>query len=78
MCWHHFQMRLNRTIEDVVCFAKKIPGFAELDQDDQISLIKGGCFEVRFCLPDILNVLKKETVLVYVDIIRKIILHIEK
>ncbi|KAK7002611.1 flocculation protein FLO11, partial [Biomphalaria glabrata] len=45
MCWHHFQMRLNRTIEDVVCFAKKIPGFADLDQDDQISLIKGGCFE---------------------------------
>lgn len=41
-------MRLNRTIEDVVCFAKKIPGFAELDQDDQISLIKGGCFEVCF------------------------------
>lgn len=53
MCWHHFQMRLNRTIEDVVCFAKKIPGFAELDQDDQISLIKGGCFEVAcvVCAP---------------------------
>ncbi|KAH9495821.1 hypothetical protein Btru_013394 [Bulinus truncatus] len=53
MCWHHFQMRLNRTIEDVVCFAKKIPGFADLDQDDQISLIKGGCFEVAcvVCAP---------------------------
>ncbi|GFO41791.1 nuclear receptor subfamily 1 group d member 2 [Plakobranchus ocellatus] len=53
MCWHHFQMRLNRTIEDVVCFAKKIPGFTELDQDDQISLIKGGCFEVAcvVCAP---------------------------
>ena len=45
-CWQGFQMRLNRTIQDVVHFAKKLPGFAALDQDDQISLIKGGCFEV--------------------------------
>lgn len=39
-------MRLNKTIQDVVIFAKKLPGFSALDQDDQISLIKGGCFEV--------------------------------
>lgn len=53
LCWQHFQMRLNRTIEEVVCFAKKIPGFNELDQDDHISLIKGGCFEVAcvVCAP---------------------------
>ena len=45
-CWHWFQTCLNRTILEVVQFAKKLPGFAALDQDDQISLIKGGCFEV--------------------------------
>lgn len=52
-CWQGFQMRLNRTIQDVVHFAKKLPGFAALDQDDQISLIKGGCFEVAcvVCAP---------------------------
>lgn len=46
MCWESFQTLLNQTIQDTVSFAKKIPGFALLDQDDQISLIKGGCFEV--------------------------------
>ncbi|XP_076458084.1 uncharacterized protein LOC143291852 [Babylonia areolata] len=52
-CWQGFQMRLNRTIQDVVIFAKKLPGFGALDQDDQISLIKGGCFEVAcvVCAP---------------------------
>ncbi|KAL8579392.1 hypothetical protein ACOMHN_026757 [Nucella lapillus] len=52
-CWEGFQMRLNQTIQDVVIFAKKLPGFAALDQDDQISLIKGGCFEVAcvVCAP---------------------------
>ncbi|XP_041362946.1 uncharacterized protein LOC121378724 isoform X2 [Gigantopelta aegis] len=51
--WKHFQMRLNNTIQDVVIFAKKIPTFTNLDQDDQISLIKGGCFEVAcvVCAP---------------------------
>nr|XP_022318211.1 uncharacterized protein LOC111121296 isoform X3 [Crassostrea virginica] len=46
VCWEGFQSLLNKTIQDTVIFAKKIPGFPHLDQDDQISLIKGGCFEV--------------------------------
>ncbi|XP_069124454.1 nuclear receptor subfamily 1 group D member 2-like isoform X1 [Argopecten irradians] len=46
LCWEGFQSLLNKTIQDTVTFAKKIPGFPHLDQDDQISLIKGGCFEV--------------------------------
>jgi len=48
LCWEGFQSLLNKTIQDTVTFAKKIPGFPDLDQDDQISLIKGGCFEVCF------------------------------
>ncbi|KAK6170120.1 hypothetical protein SNE40_018592 [Patella caerulea] len=51
--WEGFQLRMHKTIQDVVIFAKKIPGFSGLDQDDQISLIKGGCFEVAcvVCAP---------------------------
>ena len=33
-------------VRDVIRFAKKVPGFTALDLDDQVSLIKGGCFEV--------------------------------
>lgn len=31
----------------MIVFAKKIPGFTSLEQDSQIKLIKGGCFEVN-------------------------------
>lgn len=46
VCWQGFQSLLNTTIQDTVTFAKKVPGFSRLEQEDQISLIKGGCFEV--------------------------------
>jgi hypothetical protein len=46
VCWQGFQSLLNTTIQDTVTFAKKVPGFSRLQQEDQISLIKGGCFEV--------------------------------
>ncbi|KAL5018622.1 hypothetical protein ScPMuIL_004344 [Solemya velum] len=46
VCWDGFQRLMNKTVQDVVIFAKRIPGFPNLEQDDQISLIKGGCFEV--------------------------------
>ena len=49
--WKGFQVRLNDVIKQVVSFAKKVPGFVELHTEDQINLIKGGCFEVslHFC-----------------------------
>ncbi|XP_064639409.1 uncharacterized protein LOC135494959 isoform X2 [Lineus longissimus] len=46
VCWQGFQMRFNEVLQDVVRFAKKIPGFSTFNTDDQISLIRGGCFEV--------------------------------
>lgn len=46
VCWNAFQSLLNKSIQDVINFAKRMPGFTNLDQEDQISLIKGGCFEV--------------------------------
>ena len=51
ICWNAFQKLLNKSIQDVINFAKKIPGFTNLDQEDQISLIKGGCFEVTTVKP---------------------------
>ena len=46
ICWHKFKTRFNSMVKDVIRFAKKIPGFSTFDLDDQVSLIKGGCFEV--------------------------------
>ena len=45
-CWQQFKYRFNEVVRDVIRFAKKIPGFTNLVLEDQISLIKGGCFEV--------------------------------
>jgi len=47
-CWQRFQKRFSEIVRDVIRFAKFIPGFAELDLDDQISLLKGAGFEVIF------------------------------
>ena len=46
VCWHKFKCRFNEVVRDVIRFAKKVPGFTSLDLDDQVGLIKGGCFEV--------------------------------
>lgn len=46
MCWQKFKSRFNDVVRDVIRYAKQIPGFAELDLDDQIALLKGGGFEV--------------------------------
>ena len=45
-CWQKFQQRFNEIVRDVIRFAKFIPGFTELDLNDQISLLKGAGFEV--------------------------------
>jgi len=47
-CWQRFQKRFSEIVRDVIRFAKFIPGFTELDLDDQISLLKGAGFEVIF------------------------------
>jgi hypothetical protein len=47
MCWQLFKKRFSDIIRDVVQFAKKIPGFVELDLSEQVHLIKHGSFEVR-------------------------------
>lgn len=47
MCWQRFKTRFNDIVRDTIRFAKKIPGFSQLEMEDQLSLIKGGCFEVK-------------------------------
>lgn len=46
--WHCFKTRFNEIVRDVIHFAKKIPTFSTLELQDQVNLIKGGCFEVSF------------------------------
>lgn len=44
--WEHLAVLITPCIQRVVEFAKRIPGFCELTQDDQLILIKLGFFEV--------------------------------
>ncbi|XP_027020769.2 nuclear receptor subfamily 1 group D member 2b [Tachysurus fulvidraco] len=44
--WEEFSMSFTPAVREVVEFAKRIPGFRELSQQDQISLLKAGTFEV--------------------------------
>ncbi|KAL8569184.1 hypothetical protein ACOMHN_035454 [Nucella lapillus] len=51
--WQKFMIAMVPEITRVVRFCKKLPGFSEVGQDDQIVLIKQGAFEVmmtRFSL----------------------------
>lgn len=44
--WEEFSLSFTPAVREVVEFAKRIPGFRELSQNDQISLLKAGTFEV--------------------------------
>ncbi|BFZ25147.1 hypothetical protein BsWGS_28186 [Bradybaena similaris] len=51
--WQHFMGAMLPEITKVIKFCTKLPGFAEIDQEDKVTLIKHGCFEVmvaRFCI----------------------------
>ncbi|CAG2106871.1 unnamed protein product [Medioppia subpectinata] len=44
--WQHFAVLVTPSIQRVVEFAKRVPGFIDLSQDDQLILIKLGFFEI--------------------------------
>lgn len=44
--WQHCAIRLTDAVQYVVEFAKRIPGFRTLGQNDQITLLKNGSMEV--------------------------------
>lgn len=50
--WEEFSHSFTPAVREVVEFAKKIPGFRDLSQHDQVSLLKAGTFEVRFVFPN--------------------------
>ena len=45
--WTFFSNKFTSQITRIVNFAKMIPGFKQLDREDQITLIKTGLFEVK-------------------------------
>ncbi|XP_051281766.1 nuclear receptor subfamily 1 group D member 1 [Dicentrarchus labrax] len=50
--WESFSQCFTPAVKEVVEFAKGIPGFQELSQQDQVMLLKSGTFQVlmvRFC-----------------------------
>ncbi|XP_075443065.1 nuclear receptor subfamily 1 group D member 2 isoform X2 [Ascaphus truei] len=44
--WEEFSMSFTPAVKEVVEFAKRIPGFKDLSQHDQVNLLKAGTFEV--------------------------------
>merc|ERR1719154_846717 len=44
--WKEFAGHMNDSIHDIVEFAKGIPGFSNLCQEDQLVLVKQGAFSV--------------------------------
>ncbi|MBN3305466.1 NR1D1 protein, partial [Amia calva] len=44
--WEDFSLSFTPAVREVVEFAKHIPGFRELSQHDQVTLLKAGTFEV--------------------------------
>lgn len=49
MMWKQFLQNMVPEITLAVKFCKRIPGFSEISQDDQILLIKQGSFEILAC-----------------------------
>ncbi|XP_045463025.1 ecdysone-induced protein 78C isoform X2 [Harmonia axyridis] len=47
--WQHTATRITPCIQRLVEFAKRVPGFTELQQDDQLILLKLGFLEIWFC-----------------------------
>lgn len=44
--WQQYSSRITPGVQRVVEFAKRVPGFCDFSQDDQLILIKLGFFEV--------------------------------
>lgn len=44
--WESFSQCFTPAVKEVVEFAKGIPGFQELSQQDQVMLLKSGTFQV--------------------------------
>ena len=59
--WEEFSQSFTLAVREVVEFAKKIPGFRDLSQPDQVSLLKAGTFEVRCVLSGLVCYIRGHT-----------------
>ncbi|XP_044148954.1 nuclear receptor subfamily 1 group D member 2 isoform X2 [Bufo gargarizans] len=48
--WEEFSVSFTPAVKEVVDFAKRIPGFKDLSQYDQVNLLKAGTFEIALVL----------------------------
>ncbi|XP_043091064.1 nuclear receptor subfamily 1 group D member 1 [Puntigrus tetrazona] len=60
--WEDFSLSFTPAVREVVEFAKHIPGFSTLSQNDQVTLLKAGTFEVLMVRFSSLFNLKERTV----------------
>lgn len=57
--WLDCANKLTAVIQNVIEFAKLVPGFMKLQQDDQIMLLKGGIYSSYPTKPGVLLLLYK-------------------
>ncbi|XP_053195031.1 nuclear receptor subfamily 1 group D member 1-like [Scomber japonicus] len=60
--WEDFSLSFTPAVREVVEFAKQIPGFGSLTQNDQVTLLKAGTFEVLMVRFSSLFDVKEQTV----------------
>ncbi|XP_067316618.1 nuclear receptor subfamily 1 group D member 1 [Pseudorasbora parva] len=60
--WEDFSLSFTPAVREVVEFAKHIPGFSTLSQNDQVTLLKAGTFEVLMVRFSSLFNVKEKTV----------------
>uniref|UniRef100_UPI00398F4069 nuclear receptor subfamily 1 group D member 1 isoform X2 n=1 Tax=Pristiophorus japonicus TaxID=55135 RepID=UPI00398F4069 len=60
--WEDFSLSFTPAVKEVVEFAKLIPGFKDLSQHDQVTLLKAGTFEVLMVRFASLFNMKEQTV----------------
>lgn len=60
--WEDFSLSFTPAVREVVEFAKHIPGFSGLSQNDQVALLKAGTFEVLMVRFASLFNMKEQTV----------------
>ncbi|XP_037545102.1 nuclear receptor subfamily 1 group D member 1 [Nematolebias whitei] len=60
--WEDFSLSFTPAVKEVVEFAKQIPGFSALSQNDQVALLKAGTFEVLMVRFSSLFGVKEKTV----------------
>ena len=65
MLWSEVAEKLTMAVQQIIEFAKMVPGFMDLSQDDQIMLLKAGTLQILNQQTKSFNVYKKKRSLIY-------------